>query len=88
MEATVRMTEAGRVVIPAEVRSRLNLKPGTRMVITVEGSGIRLTPIDEAIDRLQARAAQLLGGAGGLTEELLQERRAAAHAELGRDDVG
>ena len=83
VDATVRISQAGRVVIPADVRAHLRLRPGTRMLLRVEGSAIHLTPIDEAIDRLQERAAKLLGSSGSMSEELISERRLAASAEEG-----
>lgn len=42
MKATI--DKAGRVVIPAEVRSRLRLRPGTELQVEVEDFTIRLVP--------------------------------------------
>lgn len=53
-------------------------------MLEVEGSGMRLTPIDETIDRLQALAASLLKGSPSLAEELIAERRQAARQEFER----
>jgi AbrB family looped-hinge helix DNA binding protein len=36
--------KAGRVVIPAPIRERLALAPGTPLEVTVEETSIRLTP--------------------------------------------
>jgi AbrB family looped-hinge helix DNA binding protein len=39
---TVTIDKAGRVVIPAELRARYDLKPGTRLELVSEEFGIRL----------------------------------------------
>lgn len=36
--------KAGRVVIPAPIRSRAGLKPGTELEVTFDGVAIRLVP--------------------------------------------
>jgi len=41
---TVTIDRAGRVVIPALVRERLGLRPGTRLDLSVEDGGVRLAP--------------------------------------------
>lgn len=41
---TVTIDKAGRVVIPAVVRERLGLRPGTPLDLSVEDAGIRLVP--------------------------------------------
>lgn len=41
---TVTIDRAGRVVIPAPVRERLGLRPGTRLDLSVEDGGVRLAP--------------------------------------------
>jgi len=41
---TVTIDRAGRVVIPAPVRERLGLRPGTRLTLSVEDGGVRLAP--------------------------------------------
>ena len=43
MRATI--DKAGRVVIPSSVRARAGLAPGTVLEITVDDSGVRLTPV-------------------------------------------
>lgn len=37
--------KAGRVVIPASVRDRVGLTPGTTLEITVDEFGVRLEPV-------------------------------------------
>jgi AbrB family looped-hinge helix DNA binding protein len=37
--------KAGRVVVPAAIRDRLGLTPGTTLEIAVDDTGIRLEPV-------------------------------------------
>jgi AbrB family looped-hinge helix DNA binding protein len=41
---TITIDKAGRVVIPASIRQRLGLRPGTPLEVTVEDASIRLAP--------------------------------------------
>ena len=43
MSLEVRLDERGRITIPREVRERLGLKPGERLLIKVQGSSIIIT---------------------------------------------
>jgi AbrB family looped-hinge helix DNA binding protein len=43
MRATI--DKAGRVVIPSSVRERAGLAPGTVLEITLDETGVRLTPV-------------------------------------------
>jgi AbrB family looped-hinge helix DNA binding protein len=70
------MGDRGRLVVPAEVRDRLNLKPGTRLILLESASGLVLLTRDQLKARVRADLAGL-----NLVEELLAERRAAAAAE-------
>jgi AbrB family looped-hinge helix DNA binding protein len=40
--------KAGRVVVPAAIRDRIGLTPGTALEITVDDTGIRLEPVASA----------------------------------------
>jgi AbrB family looped-hinge helix DNA binding protein len=41
---TITIDRAGRVVIPAPIREKLGLRPGTRLELSVEDAAIRLAP--------------------------------------------
>jgi AbrB family looped-hinge helix DNA binding protein len=41
---TTTIDKAGRVVIPAAVRERLGLLPGTRLSVSIDEAAVRLTP--------------------------------------------
>jgi AbrB family looped-hinge helix DNA binding protein len=62
----------GQFVIPSEMRTSLGIKPGTRIVVTQEGSRIVLEPVsEELVDKTRG----LLAGKPSLSEELKRERR-------------
>jgi antitoxin PrlF len=52
--AAATLTEKGQIVIPADIRSKYGLTPGTRLEVVDDGGGIRLvvrrrvTPSDPA----------------------------------------
>jgi AbrB family looped-hinge helix DNA binding protein len=62
----------GQFVIPAEMRSALGIKPGTRIAVTQQGSTITLQPVtEELVDQTRG----MLAGGPSLTKSLLRERR-------------
>jgi AbrB family looped-hinge helix DNA binding protein len=68
--------DRGRLVVPAEVRERAGLKPGTPLVLLDTPSGLVLLTRRQLRDRVRSELAGL-----DLVDELLGERRAAAAAE-------
>lgn len=78
MHATVQVSHGGRVVIPAKMRQALRLADGSRMVATVDEGHreLRLVPVEEVLDALQAEASALLAGIPSLAAALLADRRA------------
>jgi len=48
MKSAITVDSAGRVVLPSEARRRLNLRPGSRLLLTVVAERIELTPEPEA----------------------------------------
>jgi AbrB family looped-hinge helix DNA binding protein len=77
----VTLGTAGRLVLPAAVRSSLGLTAGTRMLLTTEQDGsLRLRPYRAVADKNRGRYANLAEN-GSLVGELLAERRAEAASE-------
>ena len=48
MSQTITIDQAGRIVLPKEVRQRLNLGPGARLMLDVVAQRIELTPQPQA----------------------------------------
>jgi len=82
MHATVTLDGAGRLVLPAAARKALGLKPGSRLILSVEGQVVTLTPMREAIRRAQAILAPYRPKDGhSVVDDLVAERRAEAARE-------
>lgn len=47
----VRVDSKGYITIPAELRRKLGIQPGTRFAVTGDGTSIILTPITDARPR-------------------------------------
>lgn len=78
---TVKMGPGGRIVIPAEIRSRLALKTGGSLVITESAGEIRISTVEAGIRRAQALISQYVSADVSLVDELIAERRAEAARE-------
>jgi AbrB family looped-hinge helix DNA binding protein len=73
---SVVMGDRGRLVVPAELRERLNLAPGTPLVLFETSAGVVLTTREQ----LKALVRQRLADRD-LVGELLAERRREAGAD-------
>jgi AbrB family looped-hinge helix DNA binding protein len=70
--------DRGRLVLPSPVRSQLDLKPGTHMLLDTEPDGtLRLRPYRTIADSGRG----LFVEDAGMVDELLAERREAAASE-------
>ena len=74
------MGDRGRLVVPAELRERLNLAPGTPLVLFETSAGVVLTTREQLKELVRDRLADR-----DLVSELLAERRREAAAA--DDDV-
>ena len=77
----VKVGESGRLVIPAELRHRMGLKTGDRLVARLDDEGRLIFEKAESIKkRLKQQFAHLKGQ--GVIDDLIAERRAAAQKEV------
>jgi AbrB family looped-hinge helix DNA binding protein len=70
------MGDRGRLVVPAELRERLNLKPGTPLVLLETPQGVVLATREQVKTLVRAGLQGL-----DLVSELLEDRRRHALAE-------
>ncbi len=78
---TVSMGERGRLVVPAQLRRRLGLQSGDRLIITVDDDGgFRAMPARVLAGRLRGLYRDLAPGRS-LVDELIAERREEARRE-------
>lgn len=73
---SVTMGDRGRLVVPAELRERLDLSAGTPLVLVDTPHGVVMTTRKQLKDLVRADLA-----GRDLVRELLDERRAAAERE-------
>jgi AbrB family looped-hinge helix DNA binding protein len=73
---TVRVTSDGRVTIPAAIRDRLGLLPGTVVDLEVEGDGLRIVK-RAGVERGRGLIARIRGSATSrpTTDEILAMTR-------------
>lgn len=78
---TVVVHDRGRVVLPAEIRRSLGLRPGDELIAELEPDrSLRLTPRQVLAERDRGAFAHLAGKAS-LVDELIADRRAEAARE-------
>ena len=70
-----RMGENGRLVIPAQCRRALGLKPGDEVMLIMENEGLRLLTAKHAVERAQRLVRRYIPKGKRLSEELLRDRR-------------
>jgi AbrB family looped-hinge helix DNA binding protein len=63
----------GQLVIPAEIRERLGIEPGTKIAISVEGSRIVLQPVTR--NRINDLFGIFKGAGDSAVDDLIADRR-------------
>lgn len=81
-EVRLKVNENGRVVIPVEFRRALGVDAGDEVILTWKDDEIRITTMQQRIERAQRRARQYVKPGISLVDELIAERREAAKREL------
>ena len=71
----------GRVVIPADYRRALGLRPGDSLTLELNGGSLRLVTLAQAIREAQESVAKYVDKDRSLVAELIAERRAEAARE-------
>jgi hypothetical protein len=74
----------GSVILPAEVRSALNLGPGGVIVAKFDGADFSMTDALTSARRAQAMVSRFKRPGVSVVDELIAERR----AEAAREDAG
>jgi AbrB family looped-hinge helix DNA binding protein len=77
----VQLRDRGRIVLPAEIRKRLDLREGDQLLVTLQPDGsLRLVSPRQVI-RATRGLYQARAGNRSLADELIAERRAEAKRE-------
>jgi AbrB family looped-hinge helix DNA binding protein len=77
---TSKLEPSGRLLIPAALRQKLNLVPGTEMIIEENDGILHIHTRKAAIRKVQQYFAQF-GNGRSMSDELLKERKAEAARE-------
>lgn len=85
--ARLKIDSAGRIVIPAEMRAAMMVKPGDMVTAEVVEGEFRIVSPDVAVKRAQKLARKLLPPGVSLVDELIAERRAEARREAEEADA-
>lgn len=77
-----RVTESGRVSLPAELRKAVGLDRGGDVIFQLDGQEIRIRTLNEVVDHAQALTRKLLGNAPDASlEAFLAERKRDAERD-------
>ncbi len=83
-EYQVVVGDRGRVVLPSGVRSELDLKPGSRLLLSTEKDGsLRLRPYRSVADQNRGMLAGSTPARKSMVDGLLAERRREVEMEEG-----
>jgi AbrB family looped-hinge helix DNA binding protein len=77
----VKVGPGGRIVIPANLREKLGVKPGDTVWLEEDGDQVRISSVRQAIRWAQDLVRQYVPEGVSLTDELIAERRAEAERE-------
>jgi AbrB family looped-hinge helix DNA binding protein len=80
-ETRLRVSQNGRIVIPASYRKVLGIDVGDEVVLRLQDDELRITTQQRRIQRAQERARRYVKRGVSLVDELLAERREAAKHE-------
>jgi AbrB family looped-hinge helix DNA binding protein len=80
-EVRARISQNGRVVIPAAFRKALGVDDVDELVLRLQDGEVLITTLQRRIRRAQERARRYLKPGTSPVDELLKERREAANRE-------
>lgn len=69
------MGSGGRIVIPAQLRTALGMKPGDEVFIALADGELRIFSLEHAIRRAQKAVRHYVPKGRSLAQDLIQDRR-------------
>lgn len=78
---SVKLEKSGRVLIPAAIRRKLNLKEGAEVLLRFDETGVQLGTREQVLARIHEQLRRYIPEGRVLSEELIEERRAEAKKE-------
>jgi AbrB family looped-hinge helix DNA binding protein len=84
MAIVTKVSELGKMNIPAQIRRQVGLERGGPVMMSVAAGEIRLRPVQTVLTGLQDDADAVFAGSGETVDGFLAERR----SEAARDEAG
>lgn len=81
---TTRMSENGRVLIPASLRKELGFQPGEALTLRIDESGLHIQSRRQAILRVRENMRKYIKPGRSMSDELIMKRRLESKREQGR----
>lgn len=81
LRARVRVSDKGRVIIPAPMREALGIKPGGVVDFQLGKGELRISTMESRLRRAQENVRKYIPAGVSLADELSAERREAAKHE-------
>jgi AbrB family looped-hinge helix DNA binding protein len=81
LEFKTQIGKSGRIVLPARIRTALEIQAGDEIVLRLEDGSIRLIPVRQAVNLAQKLVRQYVPAGVSLVDTLIQERRKEARGE-------
>lgn len=78
MTIKTKVSEGGRIVLPAKLREAAGIKVGGNVTITLKNGGLQITTRDQAILRIQEVMKKYIVPGRSVVDELIAERREEA----------
>ena len=75
-----RVTQGGRLVLPAAVRRSMKIADGEVVMLEMQGKVLQIVPLRDRLDAVQSVCSKILAG-GLVVDEFLEERRREAAKE-------
>jgi len=82
IDAKARLNENGRIVIPAAIRQKMDLKPGDTVLMKFEDGILRIESYRERVRRIQDDFKKFAKPGVLMSEELIADRREEARREM------
>ncbi|MGA3371135.1 MAG: AbrB/MazE/SpoVT family DNA-binding domain-containing protein [Terracidiphilus sp.] len=82
LSVKLRLSDNGRIVIPAEMRQKLGIGAGDTVLLTVEGDALRIESYRARVRRVQESLRKYIPPGRSLADELIAERREEARREM------
>ena len=71
----LKVSKRGYIVLPAKIRRQMNIKSGTKILLTREENRLILQPVVSFTDRLSGLVAQKFGKAAADVQKYIDEER-------------